>query len=445
MTPYEILEKANLILLEIYPLLKVNKRREILRLVYDIAKIRNDFSFSFLPRDAKNYEQLKKTLIKLRYPSSFKYTPLKNYYLPMPELDKKEEAELSAVDISPQKIFYEIGAEKYNLFKRLKEKCSNSGFIPIESLKDSLKLIGSNSYSMRRSIWVLVRQKSSFLKKCPCTRGCVSCGYFVLNLGLGCPFECSYCYLQGYQNLNAIILPYNIEDFFSDFESRFSNLKAPIRIGTGEFTDSLALDDYTGYAGELIKFFSNKNNVLLELKTKSSNVDNILSIKPEKNIVISFSLSPKEISQKEEFLCASVQERINSMRKLYKAGWPVAFHLDPIILNDNFISLYRDLFNEVFSNISPDKIRWVSLGTFRFNPKTAAVVEKRFPFSKILEAEMSIDFDEKLRYPFPVRKKIYSHIISLLKEKGFDISRVYLCMEEARMWKELSLPTNFNW
>lgn len=445
MTPYEILEKANLILSKFYPLLKVNKRREILRLIYDIAKIKNDFSFSFLPKDAKNYEQLKKSLIKLRYPSSFSYTPLKNYYLPTPELDKKEEADLSGMDMLPKRIFYEIGAEKYNLFKRLKEKCHNSDFIPIESLKDYSKSLCIDSYSMRRNTWVLARQKSSFIKRCPCTKGCISCGYFVLNLGFGCPFECSYCYLQGYQNLNAIILPYNIEDFFSDFESRFSNLKFPIRLGTGEFTDSLALDPYTGYADELIKFFSRRNNVILELKTKSSNIDAILANKPAENIVVSFSLSPKEISEKEEFLCACVQERIEAMKKLYRAGWPVAFHLDPIILNDNFVALYKNLFDEVFSDISPEKIRWVSLGTFRFNPKTAVVVEKRFPFSKILEAEMSIDFDEKLRYPFLVRKKIYSQIISLLKKKGLDISRLYLCMEEARMWKELPLRPDFHW
>lgn len=445
MNPYELLAEAGKKISLLYPDLKVNKKREILRLAYDIARIRKDPLFSFLPGSAANYEQLKRKLLKLRYPSLYGETPIKNFYLPQPSFDKKEEADISRKLRPPKKIFYEKGAEESMLFKRLSEKITSASFIPVGCLKEAGSSISAPSYSLRSDNWVLIRQKSAFSKKCPCTRGCISCGYFVLNLGFGCPFECSYCYLQGYQNINALILPYNLNDFFIEFDSKFSALKNTIRIGTGEFTDSLALDEYTGYASELAKFFSSKKNVLFELKTKSAGIDGLLGMKASPSVVVSFSLSPRSVSRQEEFICADIGERIKAMKELSSSGWPAAFHLDPIIYRSDFAALYRELFEEVFSSVPPDKIKWISLGTFRFNPETAKIVERRFPHSSILEAEMILDFDGKLRYPFKVRKEIYSKILSMLKKFGFPIDRAYLCMENEAMWRELSLPAVFRW
>ncbi|GAB4033328.1 MAG: hypothetical protein Fur0012_12860 [Elusimicrobiota bacterium] len=445
MNPYELLAEARKKVSILYPALKVNKKREILRLTYDIARIKKDPLFSFLPGSAANYEQLKRKLLKLRYPSIYNETPIKNFYLPNPSLDEKEEADISRELKPPKKIFYEKGAEYSKLFSRLSEKFTSASFIPISCIREAGDSISAPSYSLRSDNWVLIRQKSAFSKKCPCTKGCLSCGYFVLNLGFGCPFECSYCYLQGYQNINALILPYNLNDFFIEFDSKFAGLENTIRIGTGEFTDSLALDEYSGYAAELANFFSSRKNVLFELKTKSAATGGLLGIKSSSSVVVSFSLSPRSVSSKEEFLCADVGERIKAMKNLSSAGWPVAFHLDPIVYRPDFAELYRELFEEVFSSVSPEKIKWVSLGTFRFNPETAKMVERRFPRSSILDAEMILDFDGKLRYPFKVRKEIYLKILLMLKKFGLPLDRTYLCMENEAMWKELSIPAVFRW
>ena len=43
--------------------------------------------------------------------------------------------------------------------------------------------------------------KGHFFKRCPGARpGLVCCNYFVLNLGLQCDMDCSYCYLQSFIN-----------------------------------------------------------------------------------------------------------------------------------------------------------------------------------------------------------------------------------------------------
>jgi len=44
------------------------------------------------------------------------------------------------------------------------------------------------------------------------------------------------------------------------------------RIGTGEFTDSLAIDRLTRLSSVLVPFMANQTNAVLELKTKSAEV-----------------------------------------------------------------------------------------------------------------------------------------------------------------------------
>ncbi len=427
-----------------YPLLKANKKREIVRLAFDIARIKKDFSFSFLP-EFSNYHSLKARLIKIRYPLSFKKVPPDSFYLTVPDLSEKDEAVKDDKDLYPEKVFYESAARGSALLERLKKKLPLCEFREIDGLKKNRDIVSATSYSLRKKNWVVMRQKSGFAGECPCTRGCISCGYFNMNLGFGCPYECSYCYLQGYQNINAILLPYNIEDFFEEFDRKFSSIKRKIRIGTGEFSDSLALDDFTGYSSDLIEFFSKKENVIFEFKTKSANIDRIIDFAQPENTVVSFSLSPLEISRQEEFLCASLEERISAMKKLTGSGLKTAFHLDPIVFSKDFKSLYSGLIESVFSSVKPQALAWVSLGSFRFARETFKTMEKRFPDSKLLDGELFLDFDGKLRYPFFIREQMYSFIIGELEKRGLKKEKIYLCMESPSMWKKLLLRPCFDW
>ena len=72
------------------------------------------------------------------------------------------------------------------------------------------------------------------------------------------------------------------------------------RIGTGEITDSLALEPYTGMVGELIPYFAEQPNVLLELKTKSDCVDSLLAIDPKGRVVVAWSMNPQTVIDLDE-------------------------------------------------------------------------------------------------------------------------------------------------
>ncbi len=50
-------------------------------------------------------------------------------------------------------------------------------------------------------------------------------------------------------------------------------------MGTGEFTDSLMMDEVTGIGGAIIEHTSGMPNIMMELKTKSDNIDHLLDIR----------------------------------------------------------------------------------------------------------------------------------------------------------------------
>ena len=61
--------------------------------------------------------------------------------------------------------------------------------------------------------------------------------------------DCSYCILQAYFNQPFIRLFVNTEEIFLKLKTFVdTHPEEIIRLGTGEFTDSLALDHLTGFS-----------------------------------------------------------------------------------------------------------------------------------------------------------------------------------------------------
>jgi spore photoproduct lyase len=226
---------------------------------------------------------------------------------------------------------------------------------------------------------------------------------------------------------------------------RFRNSKNKVRVGNGEFFDSLYYDDITEYSIKISKELGEFKNVYFEFKTKSINVDNFFKIKPSQNIVISYSLNPIEIIEKTEHRTPSFYERIECLKKLSEYGYYVGIHFDPVIKINGWEDFYYRCIKILFYNLDKKKIKWISIGSFRFAPETKKIIEKRFPDNIILDEEMVIDFDGKLRYPFFVRKNLYKKIIEFIISFGYPKEKIYLCMEEKRIWDEVSLKYQFRW
>ncbi|MFA7677573.1 MAG: hypothetical protein WCY34_05320, partial [Candidatus Omnitrophota bacterium] len=143
----------------------------------------------------------------------------------------------------PEAIFVEKEVEKSFVVENFKRVFPS---VKIEVVNSYSQYLKNNKFSLaelKKPSVFIINEKWDFIKPCPCTKNHLRCGYWILNLGFGCPYDCSYCFLQQYSNFPGLILPGNIQDFFNKFDLFAKKLTYPIRLGTGEFCDSLALDN----------------------------------------------------------------------------------------------------------------------------------------------------------------------------------------------------------
>ena len=433
-----------------------NKKQELLRLIYEISRRDNIPAQIILKKALEDnsfqstkhvFAYLKDYFLKKRFPETYEHKKNFDVYLPKINLNsryavlKKEQGAYS-----PKAIFIEREIKDYGLTKSILTKFPHAQRILISRLKDYIKSNQSSSpisnYNLRTRNLFLINERFDFIKPCPCSQGVLSCGYYILNLGFGCIYECSYCFLQSYTNVNGIIVPVNVENFLNRLDLFIKDKRGPLRIGTGEFTDSLALDDITAYSCLLIDLFSRFKNATLELKTKSNKIKHILKLKHNRKTVIAWSLNPQQIIDSDEWQTSDLNERLEAARECCQAGYLVAFHFDPIIYSTNWEKLYRGLIDNLFKKINPKDIAWISLGTFRFMPQLKTIIEQRFPQSKILDKELILGFDRKLRYPLFQRIRIYKKMLSWIRRYSGSVL-VYLCMEPKGVWKEILGRTKF--
>ena len=449
----ERLSRVRRLVREGFPRFGVNKNREIVRLLYEISKREGIPPEEVLSSDSPpTFPGLKEYLLKRRFPLTSREDPDFRPYLPGFELDPDNCLQLRRDSFYPRRIYIEKSVRHSALASAFLEAFPEAESSEIPHLKEFLSEYGGRGiaeYNKRSETVFIINEERDFFKRCPCTVRAVPCGYTVFNLSFGCIYECTYCYLQEYTNTPGLIFPANVDHFLDRFLS-FRDLPATrswqrgtrLRLGTGEFSDSLMLDDLTGYSIPLVEFFRGRDDVIFEFKTKSVNIGNLLKMEGDENIVVGWSLNPQKIIDSNEFYATSLAERIEAARRIVEAGYRVAFHFDPVFYYDGWEDDYREVIEKISGVIDSVKIAWISLGTLRFNPALKKIIEARFPGNDILNAEMVLGFDDKLRYPDRLRYLIYRFLIDALTEYSRTLP-IYLCMEERSMWEELKLPFPF--
>jgi len=175
---------------------------------------------------------------------------------------------------------------------------------------------------------LLAVQKGPFWRPCPGTKEYICCGYQVLQVALNCPFDCAYCILQGYVNLPAVTVFVNVEDLQAELQARWAEAPDRVwRLGTGEFGDSLALDELTGLHEGLIPLFTRHPNTGLEIKSKWHQLGHLLPLGPNPRVIFAWSLNPPELVRDAEHRTASLRPRLRAAAQAAGAGFRLAFTL----------------------------------------------------------------------------------------------------------------------
>lgn len=277
--------------------------------------------------------------------------------------------------------------------------------------------------------------KGSFFKRCPGAKpGLSCCNYFVLNLGLQCNMNCSYCYLQSYINSPLLTVYTNIDQALEELAQVASNPDHHYRVGTGEVTDSLSLDSITHHSKQLIAFFRNYPKWQLEFKTKSNCVDVFLDEPHAENVIVSWSINPQYVISSEEHGTANLAERLNAAKRCVEKKFKVAFHIDPMIWHPQWKETYGEMIDRVTSTFRPEQVNWVTVGALRFQPDQRRMMKDRFGMQSLVnQAEVFASEEGKLRYDLSLRNEMFKFVLERFKthDKTWKIS---LCMETKESW-----------
>jgi spore photoproduct lyase len=285
---------------------------------------------------------------------------------------------------------------------------------------------------------VLCKNRGRFLKPCPATREYRCCDYQVLNVGMNCPMDCVYCILQAYLNNPWLSFFVNTDELLTELTAAFAeNPQTFRRIGTGEFTDSMALDRVTGLSRILIDFFKDQPNAVLELKSKAVALDNLKHCAHGGRTIMAWSLNSPEIMAKEELRTASLDQRLAAAARCAAWGYKLAFHFDPLIYHPGWKEGYQETIDRLFAAVPATSIVWISMGALRFLPALKSIATGRFPRSRFFHEEFVLGLDNKFRYFRPLRTEMYRHMAHHLSRYLDPDTCLYFCMESDEIWQEV--------
>lgn len=345
-------------------------------------------------------------------------------------------------DFRPQLIYLDPSVKELPVTKRILRKFKG---LPVKEIDHPRAIKRPQGHTMAKKQLYLARFKGRALKTCQGMGAYVCCQYHTVALVSDCHLECTYCILQDYLKNNPVITVYaNIDDIFSEIQKTLhAQPDRTLRVGTGELSDSLALDHITGFSSDLVGLANQNPRLVLELKTKTANIRNLLALPHRGNVVVSWSINPQTYIEREEHKCDSLDERFNAARQCADRGYPIGFHLDPLLYFDDWEPQYTDLIQTMANRFDPSEIAWVSVGSLRFTPALKKITEERFPKSTIMTAEMFPSPDGKIRYFRPIRQAMYRTVTGLIKNKLKKVPH-YLCMETRAVWKDVfgEVPRN---
>ena len=216
---------------------------------------------------------------------------------------------------------------------------------------------------------------------------------YQFSLSSSCPANCEYCYLQTTQGEKPFMKIFlNIEEILGNIQTYIdANVPKLTFFECASITDPIALEHLSGNLKRCIEFFGESSKGRLRLVTKFDDVDPFLNLKHNKHTKFRFTLNSRYVIDNFEHNTSTFNERIDSVKKIADAGYPIGFIIAPIMIYENWKQEYKELLENLKIALKDyhEEISF-ELIQHRFTKAAKELIVQRFKNTKL-------DMDEEKR------------------------------------------------
>ncbi|MBU3111343.1 spore photoproduct lyase [Clostridium lacusfryxellense] len=283
--------------------------------------------------------------------------------------------------IDPKILKYETSQKTIEYLKKLNVPIVNSKKVVIDSESPE-----KNYATAKKTILFTTNGQKKLVS-------CRPSADYQFSLSSSCPANCEYCYLQTTQGEKPFMKIFlNIEEILENIQIYIDNNTPNITyFECASITDPIALEHLSGNLKRCIDFFGKSTYGRLRLVTKFDDVDGFLNLNHNKHTKFRFTLNSRYVIDNFEHNTSSFQERIDAVKKIATAGYPIGFIIAPIMIYDNWKEEYNELFERLKLALSyyHEEISF-ELIQHRFTKAAKELIMQRFKNTKL-------DMDEEKR------------------------------------------------
>ena len=183
-----------------------------------------------------------------------------------------------------------------------------------------------------------------------------SSDFITPSFGYGCLYKCNYCYMRR-NNKKRLTIASNTNEILDTIARHLWLLKWPKIPNQTHKTyytyDFSCNEDYVLHARyheweKLFDYFKHEPKAMGTAATKYVN-KKLLDYNANRKVRIRFSIMPQVLADKLEPNTSKIIDRIKAVNDFYEAGYDVHLNYSPIIMYDDFVKDYTNLFQLVDS------------------------------------------------------------------------------------------------
>jgi spore photoproduct lyase len=252
--------------------------------------------------------------------------------------------------MNPKIVYYEEEALNYTLGKTLFEKYKSANWIKIETHNNIPELRNNQNCEfarMKQNLVIGIRKTHKYVPNSKTS------DFLVPYTSSGCSAMCLYCYLVcNYNKCSYLRIFVNREQMLGKLIKTSNQSSSALTFEIGSNSDLVLENTITGNLEWTIENFGKNERGYITLPTKFDMMDSLLNLEHKGRTIIRMSVNPQEIIKKVEFGTSSLANRTTALNRLIEAGYKIGILVAPVVLLENWETLYKELFNILAETLS---------------------------------------------------------------------------------------------